>query len=316
MDLENVKGLLNDFFGFGAEDAEGFPIPSDKDIRVLIPVTTSHLSDGLHTVLDWTEYADLPFEAVTDENDKASKRIDRVLADAETTFPGGDPSLDLIDLLEEAGTTEEAVLILLWGEGEDDETYRLLELADQREIPVLDLTGGLDDLNLKAPEEPVVDADPEPEPEPEPEAPARGRRAKAEQQDVEDVEQSDETPAPKTRGRARAAAEEPVAGVATLDDQISAAGRTATAKVDVAVNSEHLFTKEFVIAALDRALSPTTAAAGEPSVIGIFEEPKAYLLYPEDGHYEVRGRGRKPVDADAVWLTPSMVAALGDRAWA
>ena len=188
---EAVKDLLNDYLGFGPEDADGDPTPSDREITLVFPLREHHLLDGLLNVFAWSEYANVPFIAVTDKAEKSSK-VNDMAEDAEEVYPAVNPNAKVIDLLSHA--KGEGVLVLLWGEGDDagdEETEALLDLALANDIKVLDLTAGLDDIVFTEEEEPEV--------VPEPEKPARrGRRTAAA---AEEPTEEPETPA--RRGRAR-----------------------------------------------------------------------------------------------------------------
>lgn len=68
-------------------------------------------------------------------------------------------------------------LVVLWGEDGDEDTERLVRIAAELEIPVKDLTAGMDDV--------LFEDKPEPEPEPEPTPARRSRRTRASVEDPE-----------------------------------------------------------------------------------------------------------------------------------
>lgn len=186
VDFENVKDLLNDWLGFGEEDADGYPEPSDREITIILPITKTHLSTGLETVLAWTEYADLPFVAVTD--DEKSRKVTKIMDEAEETYKVANVPNKVISLLSEA--EGEKHLVLLWGEEGDEATEILLDLATDEGISAKDLTAGLDDLSFSDEgEEPAPASEPEPEPEPEEKPKRGGRRKKAEPEPLAEDEE-------------------------------------------------------------------------------------------------------------------------------
>jgi len=192
--IEATKALLNDYLGFGPEDADGFPEPSDRDIELIFPLH-DNLPKGLENVLLWSEYADLPFTAVLDE--AKSLDDDALILRPDDTIKVANVNAKIVDMLSHA--TGEGVLVLLWGEGDDagdDETEALLDLALAEGIKVLDLTAGLDDITFS-------EAEPEPEPEPEPKPARRSRRGAAASEPAPAEESTPQEEKPARRGRAR-----------------------------------------------------------------------------------------------------------------
>lgn len=172
VDLDNVKALLNDLVGLGDEDKDGFPKESDREINLVFPITRSHLSDGLETVLDWAEYADLPYLAVADN--ARSRAVEKFLKDADEVVHASNVTAGIVDLLKKADSVgDEVKVILLWGDEGSEEAELLLDAAEQAGIKAYDLAAGLDDISFG---DPQGTEEPEPEPEPEPEEPKRGRR--------------------------------------------------------------------------------------------------------------------------------------------
>jgi hypothetical protein len=235
VDLDNIKALLNDWLGFGEDDKEGYPEPSDRDVTLILPITKLHISDGLEVVLEWADYANVPVIAVTD-NEK-SRAIDKILKNAEETHKAANVTAKIVELLKDA--EGEKHVVLLWGEG-SEEAELLLDAAEVAGIKAKDLTAGLDDISFTKEEEPT----PEPEPEPEPEAPKRrarrGRRAEpeiAEQEEepLTDDEPEDEKPEPeepKRRGRRQPepATEEEQAAAESLEQEVNREAHKAQQK--------------------------------------------------------------------------------------
>ena len=194
---EAIKALLNDYLGFGPDDADGFPLPSDREIELIFPIQEEHLSEGFMNVIEWSGYADLPFTAITDKADQSTV-VANIIEDAAEVFGVSNVNAKVIDML--AHAEGEGVLVLLWGEGDDagdEDTEMLLDLALAENVKVVDLTAGLDDMTF-------AEEEPAPEPEPEPAKPARrtpGSRRTTAARDESEPEK------PARRGSRRAAAE-------------------------------------------------------------------------------------------------------------
>jgi hypothetical protein len=210
VDLDNVKALLGDLVGIGEEDADGYPAESDREINLIFPITRSHLSDGLETVLKWSEYADIPFVAVADN--ARSRATESILGEAEEVVHNANVTAGVIDLLKKADSDgHEVKVILLWGEEGSVEAELLLDAAEQAGFKSYDLAAGLDDISFGDPQ-----GNEEPEPEPEPEEPKRGRRRgrrNAEPEPMEPEEQplTEDEPEEKPKRRGRKAEPEPEA---------------------------------------------------------------------------------------------------------
>jgi hypothetical protein len=196
---EAVKALLNDYLGFGEDDADGFPLPLDREIELIFPLR-DNLPQGLENVLLWSEYADLPFTAVVDK--AVPLDSDELIVQAAEVVKATNVNAKIVDLLSHA--SGEGVLVMLWGEGDDagdEDSETLLDLALAEKLKVIDLTAGLDDMTF-------AEEEPEPEPEPEPVVTKRrGRRTAADPKPEAAAAVEEEKPA--RRGRARKA-EEPL----------------------------------------------------------------------------------------------------------
>jgi hypothetical protein len=228
VDPDNVKALLNDLVGLGDEDEKGIPEASDREIFLIFPVTRDHLNKGLNTVLEWSEYADLPFVAVADN--KRSPKTEDILREAQEVVHASNVTAGVIDLLKEADSNGDDVkVILLWGEEGSPEAELLLDAATDAGFKAFDLASGLDDIAFGDPEE-----EPAPEPEPEPEEkPKRGNRRgrrSAEPEPMEPEEQplTEEEPkeAPKRRGRKT----EPDPVEEDIEEQVNRAARSVQGK--------------------------------------------------------------------------------------
>lgn len=208
----NLADLLNDFLGFGAEDAEGFYSESDKDVTLILPAGTGWSNKELHKVVEWSAKADLPYFVVANDKDtdKPKGFVAKTLADAQEVKEVTDVGVELIEALNDLGDENaDRYLVLLFGEDEDgpgENIEALLEYALDNNVVVKDLTQGLDD--IKFTEEDAsghIQPGPDPEPEAEPARPARGRRGAAQEQKVEEEPLAEE-PAKVSADEARAAA--------------------------------------------------------------------------------------------------------------
>lgn len=234
--LENTKDLLGDFLNFEGEDADGFPVlPEELDLQVVLPLTPD-MGNGLLSVFDWTEYADLGYGLLVDETvDKKRKKNSN--EETALKYAEGDPVVvpnvnpAMIEALREAKEAgRETYLVLLWGEEGDENSETLLDLADSFGIPALDLTAGLDDLKFTD-EDPVEESTPEPEPEPEPApepARTRGRRRSLE------VEETplEEKPEPETPKLDALVAETPAWEEPAAEPEVQTPARRTRAKAE------------------------------------------------------------------------------------
>jgi hypothetical protein len=343
VDIDNIKGLLNDWLGFGDEDADGYPAPSDREINLILPITKTHLSDGLETVLAWSEYVDLPFVAVTDG--EKSRALDKILRTADASHTAANVTAKVVDLLAKA--EGEKYLVLLWGEDGSEEAELLLDAADQEGIKAKDLTAGLDDISFGEPE---AAEEPEPEPEPEPEEPKRGRRrgrraepeeAQPEEEPLTEDEPEDKPkPEDKPQRRSRRQAEpeteeqpkaEPTKASATDDQGLVRAALEAAytafrledernAVINQADVRERPLTELLRKALHTLGEGPAKQKAEEEQ-----EEPSGRrrrgrprdesktfaFLEDEDGNLTKRGRGRVPAGSKIVQLTRAEIEEKG-----
>jgi hypothetical protein len=212
---KNIKDLLNDFLRLGPEDDEGYPVlPEDLDVRVILPLTDSHVTNSVMGVFDYLEYADLGYDLVVEKDAKQSgKDAKALLKYAENTDEVDAANPAIIDVLaQDKAQGRDARLILFWGEEGSKDAEILLDLASSADIPANDITAGLDDLSFNEPE-PEPAPEPEPDPEPEPEERPRRRRGRAREAQeeapkaLEDEPEKDPEPEPekpaRRRGRAR-----------------------------------------------------------------------------------------------------------------
>lgn len=228
-----AKDLLGDYLQLGPEDDKGLPAFADNvdSITAVVPVGEKYLTPTVELLLEWIDWADLPYEAVFDRETRDNRKI---LDDAEKAIEARNIGSVMIDrLVEGRKNGDDVALIVAWGEAGDDYTEMLVDLAMAKEIPVLDINAGLDDAQPKLEE--LVFGSGKPEPEPEPEKPRRRRTAKtAEPEEKVEATEPDEEPKPSRRGRPRKVAETApeatAAAESTSVEQDVAKGRQAAQK--------------------------------------------------------------------------------------
>lgn len=289
--LTNAKDLLADHLQLGPEDKNGLPTyPDDVDeIRIVMPVADDYLTKTMELLLEWTlEYADLPLEVVYDEETRKNRKI---LDEADELIEARNVATAMIERLVTAKKNgDEARLIVAWGDDGDDHTEMLIELASVKDIKVLDLTKGLDDLQIEGSE-----------PDPEPERPTRRRRTAEPEEAVAVEEEPAEEAKPTRRGKPRKAAETaPAAAEATdsgsLDEDV-ARGRQAAQKAaqpsgDDVVRRALLAAAHFVAAQDTLYAARNVAEVIEPS-------PLSLLLAEAVEAYEPSSDGARPEPAAA-----------------
>jgi hypothetical protein len=312
----NVKDLLRDKLGLGPEDSKGLPaFPGDvEEIRVVFPAAEAYWNPTLELLLEWTvAYADLPYEVVFDHETRENRQI---IDEAEEAIPARNVSAAMIErLVEGQKDGDDVKLIVAYGEDGDDRTELLIDHALVKDIKVLDLTAGLDDVRIAG------SGVPEPEPEPEEKPTRRSRRtAKTAEATEEPVEESAEEPVkPTRRGKPRKAAEaSPAPAVAATDGSVEQdvsrarqAAQKATEVTEDDLVSRALLAASHYIAAQDamnaaKNLSDTV----EPSPLSLllaeaveaYQPPKRGPGRPRKDGSPAKARG--PEDrATKEWLT-------------
>ena len=262
---EAIKALLNDYLGFGPDDADGFPVPSDREIELIFPIQKDHLSQGLQNVLEWSAYADLPYLAVIPKGESATEATSEYREEANEVFPVANVNAKIVDML--ARAEGEGVLVLLWGEGDDagdEDTEMLLDLALAEKVKVVDLTAGLDDMTF---------AEEEPEPDPEPVKPVRGRgrRAAAKEEPESAPEVTEEPEKPARRGRSRKAEEPLVQEEVPLTDETVAEETPKPARRSRKAAKPEMSTEEATKDYHDRLAAATEKSRGALAKDGLAE---------------------------------------------
>jgi len=261
---EAIKALLNDYLGFGPDDADGYPAPSDREIELIFPIQEDHLSEGFMNVIEWSGYADLPFTAITNKASRSTVVAD-IVADAVEVIEATNVNAKVVDLLSRA--EGEGVLVLLWGEGDDagdEDTEMLLDLALAEKVKVVDLTAGLDDMTF---------AEEEPEPDPEPVKPVRGRgrRAAAKEEPESAPEVTEEPEKPARRGRSRKAEEPLVQEEVPLTDETVAEETPKPARRSRKAAKPEMSTEEATKDYHDRLAAATEKSRGALAKDGLAE---------------------------------------------
>lgn len=230
---------------------------------------------------DWLPENDLTvFVAPAKRTHKGLKNVIKWLDDVGQDYETEDDPVTAL-LATPEGT--ERYLVLLWGEEGDDATEDLLARATKEEIPVKDLTAGLDDLILE-------DEAPAPAPEPE-EKPRRGRA-----RDTEQTEKVlDKLEADRKKDEALRAAERADEGQNT--EEVALAAQTATAGVEAAPQALLTALDGFVRAIVTEMTAPKPIgrprADGQPAGGADPNAEVIKVIYDEEaGEYRKRGRGR------------------------
>jgi hypothetical protein len=287
---DSVTDLLNDYIGIDHFTEEGFPA-FGREVVVVIPVTDSHLTKGITTVIDWCFDVDLPYAAITASGRPKKAATRTVLEDAErsTVVPNVNQAVvDYLTLAREKGN--DAVLVLLYGENGDENSEALLDLALRGGVPALDLSAGLDDISFSEDSD-EAQPEPQPEPEPEPERPRRRRGKAAEEEPaqeasqavIEDEQSADESVSPPARTSVDPGVQEALDIVAIahrlllLEDERSALSNLT--EVGLRPLTEMLGAAYETLAAV--LLSPAPAAVPEEPQQAV-EEPLQAVPEPEE----------------------------------
>lgn len=334
IDPENVKALLNDWLGFGDEDDEGFPEPSEREIVLYAPMGEA-LTPGVRTVLEWADYADVPYVLVTQDGEQEDKKLRKLVRGADDVITVSNIGAELVDNLEKA--EGEAFLLLLWGDGGDEFSEMLLDLASAAEVPAKDLTAGLDDISF------AEETEPEPEPEPEPAPKAKGKKkAKVEEELTQEEEplvdeaQAEFRPEPKEKKSdysvkevltivlAYLNAQDRVNAVKNLDEPrpspltalvsetLASLGQDASQEAADGTESQDPAPEEDEDAPEEPKRSRGRPRKdGTPAQARGEDAQKIAFIKDEDGNYRKRGRGRPKSGEEVVHLTAAEIADLG-----
>ncbi|MFI6495909.1 hypothetical protein [Nonomuraea typhae] len=152
---ENVEDLLKDFLLIDTKD--------EKQFRFFLPADGGYIGDAVvHTAAFLNDLGE-SYTAVKGHTSPKAKQLARRADDVLAPESDGDMAQYLINILKGAKADgDEVFLLLAWGDGEeapDDVTEELLDLAAEAEIPIKDLTAGLDDLGFDDESESAEDAE-------------------------------------------------------------------------------------------------------------------------------------------------------------
>lgn len=238
----NVKDLLKDYLDLGPEDNQGLPgFPEGvEEIRAVVPVGEDYLTPTVSLLIEWTdEYAEFPYEAIYDVESRKNRGI---LTKSASAIEARNIAAAMIDrLVEGRKNGDEVTLIVAWGEDGDEVTEMMVDLAHAKELKVLDITAGLDDLKFGDGEEAA------PEPEPEPARPARRGRRTAEEPKAEEAAEDEEKPR-RRRGAPRKTAETaPEASETAQPESVEAEVAHARQKAETGTEAAPLDTSDDIV---------------------------------------------------------------------
>lgn len=139
-----VVDVLNDHFGVGAEDAEGYFAASDRyALNLLIPAGEHATSHGVHRVWEWGIRCELPYRAIWDQtgNDYSDDVLSNVVDNEQDVEYVEDVHTAMVEHLAKA---ENPMLMLLSTDGVfDTETAGAAAAALREGIPCHDLSRAL-----------------------------------------------------------------------------------------------------------------------------------------------------------------------------
>ncbi|MFE5853222.1 hypothetical protein ACFQ61_08370 [Streptomyces sp. NPDC056500] len=140
---ELVCDVLNDHFGMGAEDSEGYFAPSEEyALTVLLTADSEAPSPGVHTLWEWAIRCELPYRVVWDGTDNESTQaiLENVAApeDIVTVENCG------AALMEELREGSNPLLLVISDNGQlDTTTADIAAVALRAGLPVYDIARAL-----------------------------------------------------------------------------------------------------------------------------------------------------------------------------
>lgn len=176
VEKRNATALLRDLI-----DASG------GNARFILPMTKAFWNDNLAVVSDFAVENSIPVEAIVDDTTAKMREIKHLLSAARRQHQSAAAAFKMAGLLEEA---KDGRLVVLWDD-EDEDSLDAVRAADEKGLPLLELTRGLDRIELVADdedegEEPVSDEAPE-----EPEAREEEDDGTADEQEAEEPEEDE-----------------------------------------------------------------------------------------------------------------------------
>lgn len=212
IEKKNAFALLTDLI-----DASG------GNAKFILPMTKGFWNEYLVIVSDFAIDNNIPVEAVVDDTTAKMREVKHLLASVRKQHQSAAAAHKLAALLEEA---RDGRLVVLWDD-EDEEALDAVRAADGKGVALLELTRGLDRIELVADdedeEEPVTDEVEEPEEEAEeaePEDDEEEEEAEEEEAGEDDEEESDEEELEAEDEFEEAEAEEDLDEVAEDDEEV------------------------------------------------------------------------------------------------
>lgn len=184
--FDAVADLMEDWLGLDS-DSPG-PV---RGLAIYLLLTPDHAHETLLIFHDWLTDMALSYNVISDGNDdRLTDDYKTVLMDAREVYTAPDVHEYAVTLLADAGASgDKASLVLAWGPDDnkaaDEVTGELAQKALQAQVPIKDITAGLDDLSI-APDKP------------EPVEPPKERRSRKARETPQAIKETplEETPAP------------------------------------------------------------------------------------------------------------------------
>lgn len=133
VEKKNVNALLRDLI-----DASG------GSAKFILPMTRTYWNPNLALIAAFAVEQGIPFEAIVDESTAKMRDLKEYLGTARRQHQAAAAAVKLATLLEGA---REASLIVLWND-EDEDALDAVRAADEKNVPLLELTRGLDRIEL------------------------------------------------------------------------------------------------------------------------------------------------------------------------
>lgn len=149
MSSRAVKTTLNDY------------LEDKPEVEFVLPLTRDHFTETLQIVGEYAVAAEIPWSGVTDAESSNSRVIKPYLKDATEVKEGVNITTLMVNALKRA---EDAVLVVLWPNDEEDASEALSDIcakAAAAEIPVLEMTSAMSEIELDVTEAEVTGGDPE-----------------------------------------------------------------------------------------------------------------------------------------------------------
>lgn len=151
-DIENTRGLLNDFIGWTDNE-----IPEDDDTTLIFPIDkVSAKHKGLRTVMEWVNENEAVNEVILDEGEESPSF--ELFTEFAETREAKNPAFEAITYLVARKESHEPFLVVLWGDEGDQATEAIIDMAIANDIMTLDLTAGMNSISFEEDDEPAKEA--------------------------------------------------------------------------------------------------------------------------------------------------------------